>query len=104
MRFHDKLYVGDSIKNPRVVKWKLRVAAGQFQVYIIVISDNGDNQLECFHNSLLKQKFIHKKNMLIVGIAGNYNEAIDLITRITEDCVLQTGTGNIKNYLLKDLS
>lgn len=104
MRFHKKLYLGESIKHPMVTKWKLRVAAGQFHVHVIVISDNGSNQLECFHNSLLKQKYYHKQDFLVVGIAGDYNEAIDIITKITEDCVAKTGTGNVKQFLLNETS
>ncbi len=104
MRFYDKLYLGESIKHPLVTKWKLRVAAGQFQVYVIVISNNGDNQLECFHNALLKQKSFHKQDFLIVGIAGNYKEAVELITRITQDCVSKTGSGNLKEFLLNEIS
>jgi len=104
MRFHNRLYIGDSIKHPIVTKWKLRVAAGQFNVHVIVISENGDNQLECFHNSLLKQKSYHKRDFLVVGIAGDYKEAVDIIAKITQDCVTHTGTGNVKQFLLNQIS
>jgi len=100
MRFHGKLYIGDSIKHPELTKWKLRVAAGQFNVYLIVVSNNQDNQLECFHNALLKQRFFRRQKLYVVGIAGNYEEAMDLIQCITQDCVSQTGSGNIKAFLL----
>lgn len=104
MRFHDRLYVGDSIKHPLLTKWKLRVAAGQFHVFVIVISMNGSNQLECFHNALLKQKSYRNQDFLVVGIASDYTEAVDIITKITEDCVTKTGTANIKEFLLNDIS
>ena len=102
MRFHNKLYIGESIKHPQRVKWKLRVAAGQFQVYLIVISNNQENQLECFHNSLLKQKFFRRQKLYVVGIAGNYKEAMELIQRITQDCVNKTNTANIKSFLMNE--
>ena len=104
MRFHNNLYIGDSIKHPLAAKWKLRVAAGQFHVHVIVISENGDNQLECFHNSLLKQKSFRRRNFFVVGIAGDYKEAVDIITKITQDCVTKTGSGNVKQFLLDELS
>ena len=100
MRFHYNLYVGNSIKHPELTKWRLRVAAGQFKVYVIVISDNGSNQLEIFHNALLKQSAYHRKDLLVVGIAGDYSEAVSLVTQITEECVISTGTANIKDFLL----
>lgn len=102
MRFHNKLYIGESIKHPQRVKWKLRVAAGQFQVYLIVISNNKENQLECFHNSLLKQKFFRRQKLYVVGIAGNYEEAMELIQRITQECVSKTNTANIKAFLMNE--
>ena len=100
MRFHGKLYIGDSIKRPELTKWKLRVAAGQFNVYLIVVSNNQDNQLECFHNALLKQRFFRRQKLYVVGIAGNYEEAVGLIQCITQDCISKTGNANIKEFLL----
>ena len=100
MRFHSKLYIGESIKHPNRVKWKLRVGAGQLHVHVIVISHNQSNQLECFHNALLKQKVFRRQKLLVVGIAGDYTEAFDLIRQITEECVRETGSGNIKAFLL----
>ena len=104
MRFYKKLYVGESIKHPEKVKWKLRVAAGQMNVHLITISQNGSNQLECFHNALLKQKVFRRQDYFIVGIAGNYEEAISLICRMTEECISATGTVDIKAFLLNESS
>ena len=104
MRFYNKLYVGESIKHPQRVKWKLRIAAGQLRVYLITISQNGDNQLECFHNGLLKQKLFDRQNLFVVGIAGSYKEALGLIENITKDCVEATKTANIKAFLLNESS
>ncbi len=102
MRFYNKLYVGESIKKPERVKWKLRVAAGQFQVYLITLSQSDEDQLECFHNGLLKQKVFRKQDFFVIGIAGNYEEALSLIKQITQECVEATGTGNIKEFLLNE--
>lgn len=104
MHFHHKLYIGESIKHPEIVKWKLRVAAGQFNVHLIVISNNQENQLECFHNALLKQRVFRRQKLFVVGIAGDYSEALTLIQRITEDCVAATGTGNIKAFFMNEVS
>ena len=104
MRFYNKLYVGESIKHPERVKWKLRVAAGQFHVHLITLSENGDNQLECFHNALLKQKVFRRQDYFVVGIAGNYEEALSIICRITEECVNATGTADLKAFLLNESS
>lgn len=104
MRFYKKLYVGESIKHPERVKWKLRVAAGQFNVHLITVSQNGSNHLECFHNALLKQRVFRRQDYFVVGIAANHEEALSLICRITEDCISATGTADIKSFLLNESS
>lgn len=100
MHFYERLYVGESIKNPTRTKLKIRICAGQFNVHLITLSQNGTNQLECFHNGLLKQKIFRRQDHYIVGIAANYEEALDMICRITQECVEATGTADIKSYLL----
>ena len=102
MRFYNKLYVGESVKHTERVKWKLRLKVGQSDIYLIVVSQNGDNQLEFFQSGLLKQKVFRRQDYFIVGIAGNYKEAVGLIERITQDCVDATGTCNIKAFLLDE--
>ena len=100
MRFYKYLYVGETIKNVNLVKWKLKHAAGMLDVHLITISFNNDDQLDCFHNGLLKQKIFRNVDYYVVGIANGREEAISLIQEITNDCIEATGTGNIKQYLL----
>ena len=47
MKFYKNLYIGEGIKHPNIVKWKLRHNAGQFQVYVIALAA-GRDQLEIF--------------------------------------------------------
>lgn len=101
MRFYKYLYVGETIKNVNLVKWKLKHAAGMLDVHLITLSLNDSDQLDCFHNALLKQKVFRSVDYYVVGIANGRAEAISLIQQITDDCIEATGTGNIKQYLLK---
>ena len=100
MKFYRNLYVGESIKNPGLIKWKLRTGRGQIGTYVISLCEYED-QLECFHNSLLKQKFFPKKNLRIVGITGSYEEALTMIAAITQEIVEKTGNADIKKYFME---
>lgn len=100
MKFYKHLYIGDSIKNPEIVKWKLRINSGQLSVFVIALA-KGDDQLELYHAGLLKQKLLRRYfPPYIIGIAGGREEAMGIIEKITSDCYALTGNANLKDYLL----
>lgn len=98
MKFYRNLYVGESIKKPNRVKWKLRHHAGQFQVYVIALAD-GDDQLEIYHCAFLQQEYYKKHPPYIIGIAGGYGEAVDIVVEITQAALKETGGADLKKYL-----
>lgn len=97
MKFYKYLYVGDTIKSPSKVKWKLKHHAG-VQVYVITTA-HGADQLEIFHSAYLQQRYFRYHPPVIVGIASDYNEAIQIIMKITQECLEYTGACNLKEYL-----
>ena len=97
MKFYKYLYIGDTVTDPAKVKWKLKHHAGT-QVYVVSIAA-GVDQLEIFHGAYLKQLYYRYHPPIIVGIASNYDEAVDIIIKITQECVDATGTCNLKEYL-----
>ena len=100
MEFYKNLYIGDSIRKPNKVKRKLKRHAKQLKIYVIILSP-GTDQLEIFHSILLGQPFYKKKENLpyIVGIAGNYDEAVELVCRIVNDAMAKNGNADLKNYI-----
>ncbi len=101
MKFYKNLYVGESITNPNKVKWKLRRNAGQFKVYIIALAQ-GDGQLEIYHCAFLQQKYYRKYPPYIIGIAGGYDEAVELVIKITEAAMEKTGSPDLKKFLFPE--
>lgn len=97
MKFYKYLYIGDTVKEPAKVKRRLKRHAGQL-IYVICIAA-GDDQLEIFHSAYLKQKYYRYHPPIIVGIASNYDEAVDIIVQITKECLQTTGGCNLKEYL-----
>lgn len=97
MKFYSKLYVGESVKNIRRTKWKLKHNAGQVRVYVITIAD-GNDLLEIYHCAYLQQAYYKKHPPYIVGIAGGYEEALLLAQRIVEETAAKLGHYRIKNY------
>lgn len=97
MKFYKYLYIGDNINNPVKVKWKLKHHAGT-SVYVIAVAA-GNDQLEIYHSAYLKQKYYRYHPPVIVGIAAGYEEAVQLVVKITQECLDETGGCDIKDYL-----
>ena len=100
MRFHNELYLGDSIRNAGIVKWKLKHHSGQLRIFVIALS-SGSDQLEIYHCAFLQQRYYKKHPPYIVGIAGGYEEALELVRRMTSDVYTRTGGCGLKEYFLK---
>lgn len=97
MKFYKYLYLGDNITNPAKIKRKLKQHAG-VNVYVITIAP-GPDQLEIFHSAYLKQRYYRYHPPIIVGISSDYDEAVEIIVKITQESLEATGTCNLKEYL-----
>lgn len=98
MRFYKKLYVGKTVKDAYRVKWKLRVNAGQLNIYVIALC-KGSDQLEIYHCAYLQQKFYKKNPPFIIGIANGYEEAIEIVEQIATEAYACNGDCDLKKYL-----
>lgn len=103
MKFYKNLYIGDTIKKPNQIKRRMKYHAKQLKIYVIILC-SGNDQLEICHSMLLRQPFYKKKENepFVIGIAGNYEEAVELVCRITEEAVVQNGNADLKRYLFPE--
>lgn len=98
MKFYKNLYAADSCREKkRKICWKLKHNAGQLSIYIIALSSE-NNLLEIYHCAFLQQKYYNKKTLFIVGIAGGYEEAIEVTQKIIMDVYNKTGGFKMKEY------
>ena len=96
MRFYKRLYVGSSVKKKRrQIVWKLKTGKVMPNVYCIALANNQD-MLEIYHNAVLKQSYYRKYPPYIIGIAGSYQEAIELIQTMLMDTMELTGTYDVR--------
>ena len=101
MRFLKELYVGEGIKNKKKIIWKLKHGVGMLDIYVISLS-NGSDQLECMKCVYFKQKAIRDQVGIIVGLARGYSEAQSLMVTMIEEAFLETGSANVKEYLINN--
>lgn len=100
MKWHDDLYVGESIRRrQKKVKWKIMHNAGQLFVYVITLASNEENLLDMIPSRELLQKYYPKKDLYVIGLAGNYKEAAELAGRIISDVYKETGGFDVRSYI-----
>lgn len=97
MKFYKYLYIGDTVTDPAKVKRKLKRHAG-VNVYVVTIA-SGNDQLEIYHSAYLKQRYYRYHPPVVVGLASGYEEAVQIILKITQECLDATGSCNLKEYL-----
>lgn len=100
MKYYRYLYTTDSINNVDKLKVKLNLQKGKPGIYIIFWARNND-QLEIMNSLYLKQNFYRQKPPVIIGLTKSYEEAVELVVKITNESIQKTGSPNIKDYLLK---
>ena len=100
MKFYKHLYISKTIKNPNLVKWKLRIKNDLLGIFVISIA-TGSDQLEIYDAAFLNQK-LHRKLWppYIIGLTTTQEEAMNMVGQIAAECYEATGTAKIKDYLL----
>lgn len=98
-KFYKNLYWGTSVKNHSLVKWRLTYGSGQFNIFCIIKSMNDSDQLEIIHCAFLKQQIFRKYPAFVYGIAGSYDEALDIVIRISDKAIAAGMEGRILEFL-----
>ncbi len=100
MRWYDHLYVGDSIASKAGrIKWKINHNAGTFSIYVIALASNPDNLLDIIPARELMQKGYPKKELMIIGLAKGYAEALEVVQRIIEETYQNTNDVNVRRMI-----
>ena len=88
IRFADSLYYTEDVYSKiSQIKWKTVCGIGMLSVYFITLTDNKKDLFDIYSSSVFKQRQLRKSNLVIIGIAGSYNEAIELTGRMINECL-----------------
>lgn len=99
--FRDSLYLGESISEKKLDKIKKRLERKPLlaNVYLIVPASNPEEQLEILDARQLAQPIFRDYVFTVIGIAGDYNEALSLIENIVRECLDARGDCKLREYL-----
>ena len=96
------LYVSESLKKKQnQILAEVMKQRPSPSVYLITLSQGEQNHLEFYSGLLLWQHVFDHAELLVVGLADGYGEAIQLVEEITRDTIQTTGGVNIREYLKK---
>lgn len=100
MEWYPGLYVGKSVNNPDKLIHKLKKHSRFLEAYVIILSRNPSDQLEIHKAGFLSQKYYRDNPPCVVGIAGDYDEAVELVRQIAEEVYAAWENCQLKEYLL----
>lgn len=102
MEFYKDLYVSESLKKrkDKIIR-KLKEGKGSFGCYIITLTRNPANELEFYDSVFLYQKNYMRNSVFVVGLAGCYEEALELVRQISEDTYEKRRDAKIRKYILE---
>ncbi len=101
LTYHPDLYLGESIKEKELEKIKRKLENWPLfsGVFLLALSRNASDQLEIYAARELVWRYYEKHPPHIVGIAGNWGEAVALVVAIVQECLQERGDCALKEYL-----
>ncbi len=98
-QFYEHLYWGNNVKKKTLVKWNLYHGCGQFNVFCVTKAMGDKDQLDIIHCAFLRQKYFRNHPVLVYGIASSYEEAVDIVLRISQEASIAGMDGRLSEYL-----
>lgn len=101
MRFCKHLYLTEAVekKKDKIIK-KLQEGKFPLTCYIVVLLEEGENQLEFYSGAHLYQSMFDKDDLLVAGIAESQIDALYLVEEIAAEVYEHTGNLEIRSYIL----
>lgn len=102
IKYHASLRIGSGISEKKLDKLKKNLEKHPLRtdVYLICVSRSQIDQLEIYSSRQLAQSYYRKYPPYVAGIAGTYDEALELLEEMVQDCFKQRGDCSLKEYLL----
>lgn len=103
MTWYEHLYMGEKAEKGRYgILQGLREGRLQPQVYVIMPPESGNNLLEIVPSALLKMPPYNHRELLVIGIAVTYWEALTVAGQIVDELYQETGGFCLKDWIRAD--
>ena len=102
MRWYERLYVGEKAKKNRYSIIQAVREGKTSGYYILTPPSNEKNLLDIYPALTLKQPYYKEKDLLIIGVAADYQDAAMLVGRIVGDVYQKTGGYDVGGFLKQE--
>ncbi len=98
--WYEDLYMGAKAKRRRfAIIQDIREKKSKANVYVITPPSNGNNILDIYPTETILKDYYEDKEILVLGIAQGYQEALTLAGRIVDEMYKKTGCFRIEEFL-----
>lgn len=100
MKYYSNLYVSERLKKKKdKVIARLERRKIQPDLHVILLPECDHNQLEIVNAVYLLQPVYPREDRMVVGIAKGFDEAAELIEKISREVYDATGDLKIRDYI-----
>lgn len=104
MRWYERLYVGEKAQKDRYSIIQAVREEKSSGYYILTLPSNQKNMLDIYPAHTLKQPYYREQNLLILGIAADYQDAAMLSAAIIGDVYKKTGGYDVERFLEEEMA
>ncbi|MBR5376856.1 MAG: hypothetical protein IK139_06205 [Lachnospiraceae bacterium] len=99
MKFIDRPYFGERVKRKgsRLIK-KIRKGSLFTGAYVVCLPESRTSPVEYFSARLLRQDYYKRHEPVVIGIAADEDEAMEVTACIIKDCIEKTGSLDLRSY------
>lgn len=100
MIWYDDLFIGESIRTrskKRIVRRLNRRIILRTE-YLLTIASNPDNLIDIISLRIVRQRYYPRKDLAVIGLAGNYEEALILAGEIVSSIYAVRGDFNLREF------
>ena len=99
IRFRHPLYLSEKVKDreKKIIR-AIKRRKLQHNVTVIALPANPNNVLDLYDSKELLQPYYKQAEIQVIGLAGDMDDAKQLVCRMVEEVVQNTGTDYIKEY------
>ena len=104
MVWYDDLFDGESIRprrQKRIIR-KVKKRSIFNAAYLLTLSANPQNLIDIIHTQVVRQRYYPKKDLVVIGLAGNYEEALQLAAEILVSLYTVQGNFGLREFLKRN--
>lgn len=100
LNWSENLIIGPKVKSEAgQIRSKLDKKKTVLNRFVITLASNGSDELDIVNTTFLGQELVSDNLPVIIAMAYDRKEALEIVSRLADQCYRDTGDAYLKNYL-----